>query len=601
MIKKGVILVLLFSFLAQGGKKSAAPAIFRQSALDNIYHSCPRPDSGKFVVKTVDKKGLDDLLSESFQLLANPFDRIVLGSSTLAFLEEDRTGPDIFSATVCRREGPQIQNKVFPGKISVWLGQAPVVFSPEKHIWLGPVCRTEWNCRPTQMVENIRLVRQVAMDRFGGCLISFRLAASTKAGREQLKEFRFKGEILKPSPANYRTWFPQSNVDVKPSSWRIWLRLPDGSLKRLTSSGTSIECPAGPEELLIGVKWIDAASSNQTQVGPEEINFEQQLVKSHPITGLMTAGKKWIARTFPAWDSPEPWLNKLWAAQVFTLYSSMTMDEPAGLIRFEPVFPLVRDCRWLRDQRIALGTILAGLDDPPAKTIWKTSMLAPAGFMFLQTYPDPDLKSLLNHHALTMTALLQDQQPRTQRDLSWELLTNYLVLEEWANTREKKKFFHEKALALHVRKSAKRAIPTLENIVLSNYPVENYDDLIKWCRLFYVNGDFARAINLSLDRNEREMIDRLPRGVLDFIVTKLVGLRADGSDHLRIEPASWVTPWPYFAIDNLPYRGHNLTVAWQSPNGARRYVDMELGLNVFIDGKPVKRTQRLQPVEVELK
>jgi hypothetical protein len=42
-------------------------------------------------------------------------------------------------------------------------------------------------------------------------------------------------------------------------------------------------------------------------------------------------------------------------------------------------------------------------------------------------------------------------------------------------------------------------------------------------------------------------------------------------------------------------------VAWQSPNGARRYPDMELGFNIFIDGKLVKHAQRLQPVEVELK
>ena len=105
----------------------------------------------------------------------------------------------------------------------------------------------------------------------------------------------------------------------------------------------------------------------------------------------------------------------------------------------------------------------------------------------------------------------------------------------------------------------------------------------------------------SLGRNERELVDRLPRGVLNFVVTKLVGLNADGSDRLQINPAPWIEHWPYFAIDNLPYRGHNLTVAWQSPGSARRYLDMELGLNVFIDGKLVKHAQRLQPVEVELK
>ena len=93
-------------------------------------------------------------------------------------------------------------------------------------------------------------------------------------------------------------------------------------------------------------------------------------------------------------------------------------------------------------------------------------MLAPDGLMFLRTCPDPELKTLLYRHALTMTVRLQ-RQAQTQKDLAGDLLANYLVLEEWSDTAGKKKSCHEKAVALYGRMSSKRVgkkdpVPTLK-------------------------------------------------------------------------------------------------------------------------------------------
>jgi hypothetical protein len=70
---------------------------------------------------------------------------------------------------------------------------------------------------------------------------------------------------------------------------------------------------------------------------------------------------------------------------------------------------------------------------------------------------------------------------------------------------------------------------------------------------------------------------------------------------MRICPAEWVGRWSYFAIDNLPYRGHNLAVVWQAPDASKRYAFMDVGWNVFIDGKLVHHSAKVEPVEVELK
>ena len=42
--------------------------------------------------------------------------------------------------------------------------------------------------------------------------------------------------------------------------------------------------------------------------------------------------------------------------------------------------------------------------------------------------------------------------------------------------------------------------------------------------------------------------------------------------------------WPYFLLDRLRYRGHDLTIVWDRPDGQVRYDGYPEGFSLYIDG-----------------
>jgi hypothetical protein len=544
MIKKGVIWVLVLTGLVLAGRKPAGLAIFRKRGLDAIYHSCRRPDPGKFLVKPVESKGGKDLPGGSGLDISNPFGRAVQGSSTVAVLAEEKKDfyiplPEVFHIG----SDYVLQDRQALGRVSVWLGRVPIAFVCRKNLWLGRTHRSEYVSADSRMIENFHLLRQVGVDSQGRCFVAMKLSWPGKAGgepRERLgKNLHLKVDGFAGSP----------------DPWRIWIRLPNGEVNRPDQSRGSFDCDLSlgdkkGDEIFWGIQWAKGPAVRTSGTGREEIEFEFQMTKSNPVTHLQTAGKKEVLRLFPGWDCPEPWLNKLWAGQVFTIQSQMSADPTTGLIRLGPdsgySLRLVWDARWLRDGRIALGTVLCELDRPVSPPGPENLLLMPAVEALLAGYPEPGLKKIFQ-------------------------------------------------VQTHGQKLKYSSFPDPPKIG------ESYDDFVAWCRSFYVKGDFDHVVDLSVAGDGKTLETRLPTGVIDTVVTKIIGLQADGSDRVRIRPVSWIDHWPYFAIDNLPYRGHNLTVVWQSPGKARRYPDLEFGLNVFIDGTLVKQAPRLQPVELELK
>ena len=93
-------------------------------------------------------------------------------------------------------------------------------------------------------------------------------------------------------------------------------------------------------------------------------------------------------------------------------------------------------------------------------------------------------------------------------------------------------------------------------------------------------------------------------GFCDLVITGLVGVQPDDSDRLTIHPLA-PDHWDYFALDDLPYRGHRLTVIWD--RDGQRY-GRGAGLQVWVNGRQVaaapalgKLTAKLPPaVEVPL-
>lgn len=89
-------------------------------------------------------------------------------------------------------------------------------------------------------------------------------------------------------------------------------------------------------------------------------------------------------------------------------------------------------------------------------------------------------------------------------------------------------------------------------------------------------------------------------GFCDLVITGLVGIE-DGHKDSSVQTLS-IRPlvpsgWEYFALDGLQVRGHEVSVVWD--RAGERYGKGE-GLLVFVDGKLVKRSKELGPLEIEL-
>ena len=80
----------------------------------------------------------------------------------------------------------------------------------------------------------------------------------------------------------------------------------------------------------------------------------------------------------------------------------------------------------------------------------------------------------------------------------------------------------------------------------------------------------------------------------DNVIAGLVGLRGQPGNTLLVQPLAPAS-WAYFALENVSYHGHDVTVLWDS-NGAR--YGQGVGLHVYVDGAVAASQADLSPVTV---
>lgn len=85
-------------------------------------------------------------------------------------------------------------------------------------------------------------------------------------------------------------------------------------------------------------------------------------------------------------------------------------------------------------------------------------------------------------------------------------------------------------------------------------------------------------------------------GFVDPVITGLVGLRPGEGLEFTVDPLAPAT-WPYFALDDVPYKGHLLAILWD--RDGTRY-DHGPGLHVLVNGKRVASSEKLERLEVRL-
>ena len=81
-------------------------------------------------------------------------------------------------------------------------------------------------------------------------------------------------------------------------------------------------------------------------------------------------------------------------------------------------------------------------------------------------------------------------------------------------------------------------------------------------------------------------------GYCDLVITGLAGLIPRSDATLEVKPLA-PSSWEYFAVDDIPYRGHSISIVWDK--SGKRY-KFGPGFHLLVDGKVIKSTPNLQPV-----
>lgn len=82
----------------------------------------------------------------------------------------------------------------------------------------------------------------------------------------------------------------------------------------------------------------------------------------------------------------------------------------------------------------------------------------------------------------------------------------------------------------------------------------------------------------------------------DLVITGLLGIRPSADDTLRLNP---LVPedWDWFALEDLPYHGHRLTLVWDR-HGTK--YDVEPGFHVYLNGERIGGAERPAAIEVPI-
>jgi hypothetical protein len=76
----------------------------------------------------------------------------------------------------------------------------------------------------------------------------------------------------------------------------------------------------------------------------------------------------------------------------------------------------------------------------------------------------------------------------------------------------------------------------------------------------------------------------------DLVVAGLIGIVPRGDDVLALSPLLPPDAWDFFTLDNVPYHGRLLTIAWRRGEG----------LSVLVDDRPVAHSTELAPLTAKL-
>jgi len=84
----------------------------------------------------------------------------------------------------------------------------------------------------------------------------------------------------------------------------------------------------------------------------------------------------------------------------------------------------------------------------------------------------------------------------------------------------------------------------------------------------------------------------------DLIIRHLAGLTPGTEDTLEVSPLA--TGWDHFAVRDVPYRGHEISIIWDKRPDRQRDPETPKGLSVYVDGHLAAESPELEPLTVPL-
>ncbi len=82
----------------------------------------------------------------------------------------------------------------------------------------------------------------------------------------------------------------------------------------------------------------------------------------------------------------------------------------------------------------------------------------------------------------------------------------------------------------------------------------------------------------------------------DLVISGLIGLRPQATNTVLLKPLVPAS-WNYFALENVPYHGHNVTVLWDRDGS---HYHQGAGLHLYVDGVSVARSATLRSMTITL-
>ncbi len=463
-----------------------------------------------------------------FTTIAHPFCSTIRAGNTLLVHDKDFANTLKLGTVYLIDKSGKCIHQLDMGKITITDRSGRLKIVKSKFLWAFNWMKVEtnivYNPEKNKIKTIAKFTREYFIDYLGRKYIKLSLQATGYADNKMI-------ELIFNFPSKFS---PQCLILFKESDSKIY--------NISAFNHFSIKCPLGNKRRY----WTFFILSSQVpsvkkgEISKEEISLQRIINKTKPLSGIKTALARWCNTVWPPADFPDPWLNKLWLANILAIQSLVSQKSPKGFTYLTLCYlkdlDYLLDARWSRDTRYTVGTILDKLKNDSLSSTFRTRLVELIPHALINS-PEPDIYKFV------------------------------------------------------------KILPTTHN-KKANTPFD-YDSFNGWMRNQMIGGDYDFPAGVWITP-EGYLQYNAPKGVIDRILTKLIGLNVDDNPKLHISPSKLVKTWSYFAITNLPYKSHILTIVWQKKSHYKRYTNCPLGFSIYVDGKLVSNRGKLEDIRIDL-